>query len=227
MKFCCHAENFRTAADRCGFYDLLWPFRMHFIFVRKLPRMKYRKIKCIWKILDLHRPQGTMINFFVSRPPRALIFSARRKKKNTHCLNRGVRGDRFPSRADREDYAPPSPFKASVVAGGCFIFTPTWLIIRDACGHVLRMLQLASARKIDRTVMAGKAAIPCRSASSVEDCTSRSLQQIHSSKVASARKINRNSTTWSPLSFFCTFISAKAYGLLGFPVMRPRPVGFP
>ena len=28
-------------------------------------------------------------------------------------------------------------------------------------------------------------------------------------------------------SFFCTFISAKAYGLLGFPVMRPRPVGFP
>ena len=48
------------------------------------------------------------------------------------------------------------PFKAAVVvAGSCFILTPTWLIIRDACRHVFRMLQLASARKIDRTVMAG------------------------------------------------------------------------
>ena len=47
------------------------------------------------------------------------------------------------------------PFKAAVVvAGGCFHFAPTWLIIRDACRHVFRMLQLASARKIDRTVMA-------------------------------------------------------------------------
>ena len=29
-----YAWNFRTAADRCGFSDLLWIFRMHFIFVR-------------------------------------------------------------------------------------------------------------------------------------------------------------------------------------------------
>ena len=31
-----------------------------------------------------------MINFFVSRPPRALIFSARRKKQNKHCLYRPI-----------------------------------------------------------------------------------------------------------------------------------------
>ena len=67
--------------------------------------------------------KGTMINFSVSRPPRALIFSARRKKKNKHCLNRGVRGDRFPP---------------ALQSGGCcswrlFHFTPTWLIIRETC----------------------------------------------------------------------------------------------
>ena len=57
----------------------------------------------------------------------------------------------------------------------------------------------ARERSTERlTVMAGQAAIPCRSASSAEYCssTSRSLQQIHSSKVASARKIDRNSTTY-------------------------------
>ena len=77
---------------------------------------------------------------------RAHWFSAPgEKKQNKHCLNRGVRGDRFPS---------------ALQSGGCcswrlFHFAPTWLIIRDACRHVFRMLQLASARKIDRTVMAG------------------------------------------------------------------------
>ena len=36
-----YAWNFRTVADCCGFSDLLCTFRMHFSFVRKLPRSKY------------------------------------------------------------------------------------------------------------------------------------------------------------------------------------------
>ena len=48
--------------------------------------------------------------------------------------------------------ARPSATVVVAAAGGCFIFTPTWLIIRDACRHIFRMLQLSSARKIDRTV---------------------------------------------------------------------------
>ena len=58
-----------------------------------------------------------MINFSVSHPPRALIFSARRKKKkktSTVSIEGSVETASHP------------PFKAAVVvAGGCFIFTPT------------------------------------------------------------------------------------------------------
>ena len=41
-----HASNFRTVTDCCGFSDLLCTFRMHFIFVRRPPCMKYTKITC-------------------------------------------------------------------------------------------------------------------------------------------------------------------------------------
>ena len=48
-----YAWNFRTVAERYRFSDLLFTFRMHFIFVRKPPRTKYTKITCIRNILDL------------------------------------------------------------------------------------------------------------------------------------------------------------------------------
>ena len=52
-----YACNFRTATDRRGFSDLLFAFRMHFIFVRKPPCMKYTKVKCIRNILDLQQSE--------------------------------------------------------------------------------------------------------------------------------------------------------------------------
>ena len=91
----------------------------------------------LWKTI---RAQWLISLFLVLR---AHWFSAPGEKKKTSTVS--IEGSL--------ETASRPPFKAAVVvAGSCFIFTPTWLIIRDACRHVFRMLQLASARQIDRSV---------------------------------------------------------------------------
>ena len=89
-----YAWNFRTDADRCGFSDLLWPFSTLFIFVRKLPRTKSTKVKCIGNILDLQYSTLQLPSFarlarhwFHPWPLRCLVFvltPARPEGKTAH-----------------------------------------------------------------------------------------------------------------------------------------------
>ena len=58
-----YAWNFRTAADRCGFSDLCWTFRKHFIFVWKPSRTKCTKIKCIQNTVDLYSMYVSALTF--------------------------------------------------------------------------------------------------------------------------------------------------------------------
>ena len=81
-----YAWNFRTVTDRCGFFDLLCTFRMHFIFVWKPPRTKYTKITCIRNILDSIR---LFKRSSVPPPPPPQPFSFS-KKKTTKITTRGL-----------------------------------------------------------------------------------------------------------------------------------------
>ena len=82
-----YARNFRTAADRCGFSDLIWIFSVDFIFVRKPPCTKCTKIKSIWNILDL---QYLMILYTKPRPRRAVEHNRRSGFNLCYCQLHGL-----------------------------------------------------------------------------------------------------------------------------------------